>query len=88
MFFYKQDKDIQIIFVIPSFILFIALALMAFNIERTDLDSAGAWHTQATTEYVYVLYNFMMAVISFIYGFILIMERMRSTIQEASTELV
>lgn len=83
--FYKQDRDIQIIFIIISEVLFIINGLNAFNIELTGLDNTGVWQQTAFTEYSFVLFNFLMAVISFLYGFMLVMERSKGMItREAS----
>lgn len=80
-FFYHEDIDVQIIFIIVSFILFLALALLAFNLETTTYSSG--WQTRAVTEYTYVLLSFMFVIISTIYGFVLIMERGRKTIEQS-----
>lgn len=78
--FYKQDMDIQIIFIIISLVLFVINGLNAFNIELTALDSTGVWQQTAFTEYSFVLFNLLMAVISFLYGFMLVMERSKGMI--------
>jgi len=80
--FYNEDKDIQLIFNIVAFIILTALALLAFNIETTTY-SGSAWVSNSVVEYSYVIFSLMFSIISFIHGFVLIMERMHQTIEQS-----
>ena len=75
---YKKDVDIQITFITVSFLTFLGLAIQAFNIEITTLETT--WQTYSFTEYYYVLFNFLMAGIAFLWGFLLMLERSKRLI--------
>lgn len=83
--FYKEDRDVQLIFNIVAVIFFFAIALMGFNIETTTY--SGAWVTKSTVEYSYVLFGLMFVFISAIHGFVLIMERTSQTLQDGVSGL-
>lgn len=80
---HKKDIDIQIIFMTVSFLTFIGLALQSFDIELTTLETT--WQTHSFTEYYYVLFNLLMAVISLLVGFTLVMERSKQAIGGSRT---
>lgn len=84
--FYKADIDVQILFNLVGFFLYIILAVTAFNLEWTVYDAG--WQTQSKTEYAYVLVNLLFIVILSIHGFVIIMERGKNTIEKSAEGLI
>lgn len=72
----ETHRELQLIIAIMGWILLIASALMAYNIERTVYDGSD-WNTTVTAEYVFVYISFTFAVIQTLYVIILILEYAR-----------
>jgi hypothetical protein len=80
---FNQDYDMKIVFSVIALVMFIVLALLSFNIERLYFDGTQVQSYQITDE-VYVYFNFIMAIVAFMHGFVLIMNRATQHIYNAS----
>lgn len=75
---FQEDRELQIVFSIVSFILFAAAAINAFGIELNTYN--GGWQNLAFVDLTFGLVNFLFVVISGLTGFGLIMNRSKDYI--------